>query len=116
MANTARTAQAVELDLSEFAGRTPLELSGRTPFPTIGQLTYLLTLPPYGFSWFQLCGDLAGPVWSTAPTGLEPEHVHPGAPPGADRRAVGAGAGGAGSRDPAGLPGTSAAGSRPRTQ
>ncbi len=75
VANTARTAQAVELDLSEFAGRTPLELSGRTPFPTIGQLTYLLTLPPYGFSWFQLCGDMAGPAWSTAPTGLEPEHI-----------------------------------------
>ncbi len=75
VANTARTAQAVELDLSEFAGFTPLELSGRTPFPTIGQLTYLLSLPPYGFSWFQLCGDLAGPSWSTAGTGLEAEHV-----------------------------------------
>ena len=75
VANTARTAQAVELDLSEFAGRTPLELSGRTPFPTIGQLTYLLTLPPYGFSWFQLCDGLAGPSWSTAGTGLDAEHV-----------------------------------------
>ncbi len=75
VANTARTAQAVELDLSEFAGRTPLELSGRTAFPTIGQLTYLLTLPPYGFSWFQLCAEMAGPSWSTAGTGLEAEHV-----------------------------------------
>ncbi len=75
VANTARTAQAVELDLSEFAGRTPLELSGRTAFPTIGQLTYLLTLPPYGFSWFQLCSELAGPGWSTAGTGLEAEHI-----------------------------------------
>ncbi len=75
VANTAHTAQAAELDLSEFAGWTPLELSGRTPFPTIGQLAYLLTLPPYGFSWFQLCADMAGPSWSTAGTGLEADHI-----------------------------------------
>ncbi len=75
VANTARTAQAVELDLSEFAGRTPLELSGRTPFPSVGQLTYLLTLPPYGFYWFQLCGDIEGPSWSSASAGVSPEHI-----------------------------------------
>ena len=73
VANMARTAQAVELELSEFAGRTPLELTGRTPFPTIGQLTYLLTLPPYGFYWFQLSEDIAPPAWSTASAGM-PEH------------------------------------------
>ena len=73
VANMARTAQAVELELSEFAGRTPLELTGRTPFPTIGQLTYLLTLQPYGFYWFQLCADIAPPAWSTANAGM-PEH------------------------------------------
>ena len=74
VANVARTAQAVELDLSEYAGRTPLEMSGKTPFPNIGQLTYLLTLPPYGFYWFQLCDDVAGPSWSTATPSLAPEH------------------------------------------
>ena len=54
VANLARTPQAVELDLSEFQGRIPVELDGRMPFPPIGQLTYLLTLPPYGFYWFVL--------------------------------------------------------------
>jgi maltose alpha-D-glucosyltransferase/alpha-amylase len=74
VANVSRTAQAVELDLSEFAGRTPLEMSGKTAFPTIGQLTYLLTLPPYGFYWFQMCENLAGPNWSTSMTSAAPEH------------------------------------------
>ena len=52
--NLARTAQAVELDLSAFQGRVPVELLGNTPFPQIGQLPYLLTLGPRGFFWFQL--------------------------------------------------------------
>ncbi|WP_293320628.1 maltose alpha-D-glucosyltransferase [Phenylobacterium sp.] len=73
VANLARTAQAVELDLSEFAGWAPMEMSGSTPFPPIGQLTYLLTLPPYGFHWFQLCEKTDGPSWSTAPSGVQAE-------------------------------------------
>jgi maltose alpha-D-glucosyltransferase/alpha-amylase len=73
VANVSRTAQAVELDLSEFAGRVPVELSGATTFPTIGQLTYLLTLQPYGAYWFQLCKDIAGPSWSTAMASAPPE-------------------------------------------
>ena len=48
------TPQAVELDLSDFHGRVPIELDGHTLFPPIGQLTYLLTLPPFGFYWFLL--------------------------------------------------------------
>src|SRR5204863_9649249 len=35
VANLARTAQPVELDLSSQAGLTPVELAGRTPFPTV---------------------------------------------------------------------------------
>ncbi|MGO7580730.1 hypothetical protein ACC699_39555, partial [Rhizobium ruizarguesonis] len=31
------------------------------------QLTYLLTLPPYGFFWFQLTADADPPAWLTAP-------------------------------------------------
>ena len=54
VANLSRTPQAVELDLSEFQGRVPVELDGHTQFPPIGQLTYLLTLSPYGFYWFLL--------------------------------------------------------------
>ncbi|MBV9990545.1 MAG: maltose alpha-D-glucosyltransferase [Alphaproteobacteria bacterium] len=66
VANVSRTAQAVELDLSEFAGRTPVELSGEVPFPKIGQLTYLLTLQPFGFYWFSLSAETNQPAWSTA--------------------------------------------------
>ena len=50
--NLARSAQAVELDLSRFQGRTPIEMIGRTPFPPIGELPYLLTFGPRGFYWF----------------------------------------------------------------
>ena len=57
VANVSRTPQAVELDLSEFAGRVPVELNGGSLFPPIGQLTYLLTLPPYGFYWFILATE-----------------------------------------------------------
>jgi len=52
--NVARTAQAVELDLSAFAGMVPEEMLGRSRFPAIGELPYLLTLAPRGFFWFQL--------------------------------------------------------------
>ena len=55
--------QAVELDLSSFAGRIPVELTGRLAFPPIGQLTYLLTLPPFAFYWFT-------PVDRRQPAGL----------------------------------------------
>jgi len=52
--NVARSAQAVELDLREYEGRYPVELFGRSRFPRIGELPYLLTLAPRGFYWFQL--------------------------------------------------------------
>jgi maltose alpha-D-glucosyltransferase/alpha-amylase len=55
--NVARSAQAVELDLSQFAGMVPEERFGRTSFPRIGDLPYLLTLAPRGFFWFQLRND-----------------------------------------------------------
>src|SRR5205823_5765674 len=42
--NMARSAQAVELDLSSFEGMVPEEMFGRTRFPRIGELPYLLTL------------------------------------------------------------------------
>jgi maltose alpha-D-glucosyltransferase / alpha-amylase len=52
--NLARSAQAVELDLSRYDGRTPVEMTGGTPFPAIGTLPYLLTFGPRGFYWFRL--------------------------------------------------------------
>ena len=45
---------AVELDLSEYEGRYPEEMFGRSHFPRIGSLPYLLTLAPRGFFWFRL--------------------------------------------------------------
>jgi maltose alpha-D-glucosyltransferase/alpha-amylase len=55
--NLARSAQAVELDLSEYEGRHPVEVFGRSQFPRIGEWPYLLTLAPRGFYWFQLVAD-----------------------------------------------------------
>ena len=73
VANLGRTAQAVELDLHEFEGHTPVELSGGTAFPKIGQLPYLLTLPPYGFSWFCLSKADTAPGWSSGAPGVDVE-------------------------------------------
>ena len=57
VANLSRSAQAVELDLGEFRGHVPVELLGRSPFPPIGDLPYLLTLPGHGFFWFVLAEE-----------------------------------------------------------
>jgi maltose alpha-D-glucosyltransferase/alpha-amylase len=53
----ARSAQAVELDLSEYEGRWPEEKIGRTRYPRIGELPYLLTFGPHDFYWFELTTD-----------------------------------------------------------
>jgi maltose alpha-D-glucosyltransferase / alpha-amylase len=52
--NLARSAQAVELDLAAYEGLVPEEMLGRSQFPRIGALPYLLTLAPRGWFWFQL--------------------------------------------------------------
>ena len=44
VANLSRSAQPVELNLASFKGRVPVEMLGRTTFPPIGDLPYLLTL------------------------------------------------------------------------
>ena len=61
--NLARSAQPVELNLSDQKGAVPIEMLGRTPFPPIGELPYLLTLPGYGFYWFRLSRDAQAPAW-----------------------------------------------------
>ena len=65
VSNLSRAAQAVELDLHEYAGRVPIDVVGGSVFPPVGQLTYLLTLPPYGFYWFLLASERALPSWHT---------------------------------------------------
>jgi len=63
VANLGRSAQPVELDLAKYRGRVPLEMMGRTAFPPIGELPYLLTLPACGFYWFRLAVDVEVPRW-----------------------------------------------------
>jgi maltose alpha-D-glucosyltransferase/alpha-amylase len=75
VANVAQSPQAVELDLSEFNGRVPTELTAGSRFPPIGQLTYLLTLPPYGFYWFVLTTQSDPPAWHTRAPEPMPEYI-----------------------------------------
>ena len=74
VSNLSRTAQAVELDLSSFAGRVPVDIVGGAVFPPVGQLTYMLTLPPYGFYWFVLSEDAGLPAWHIAPPEPLPDY------------------------------------------
>ncbi|HWB40977.1 MAG TPA: maltose alpha-D-glucosyltransferase, partial [Gemmatimonadales bacterium] len=60
VANLSRYAQAVQLDLADLQGITPLEMFGRTPFPQIGAAPYTVTLNPYAFYWFLLSSRAAG--------------------------------------------------------
>lgn len=71
VANLSNASQPVELDLAFMSGRVPVELLGGTPFPTIGELPYLLTLPPYGFYWFDLSSEVSPPSWHA----VMPEHM-----------------------------------------
>jgi maltose alpha-D-glucosyltransferase/alpha-amylase len=61
--NLSRAAQPVELDLSAYRGRTPIEMLGRVTFPPIGDLPYLLTLHSFGFYWFRLSNEAPVPSW-----------------------------------------------------
>jgi maltose alpha-D-glucosyltransferase / alpha-amylase len=63
--NVSRVAQPVELELSPWRGRVPVEMMGRSAFPPIGEHPYLLTLPAYGFFWFRLSLDAEPPQWHT---------------------------------------------------
>ena len=54
IANLSRFPQPVELDLVRFQGRVPVELFGRTPFPTIGTGPYPFTLSPHSALWLVL--------------------------------------------------------------
>ncbi|MGI4942242.1 MAG: maltose alpha-D-glucosyltransferase [Janthinobacterium lividum] len=75
VSNLSRTAQAVELDLSAFAARVPVDIVGGSVFPPIGQLSYLLTLPAYGFFWFLLASDAQLPSWHSPPPEPLPDYV-----------------------------------------
>jgi maltose alpha-D-glucosyltransferase/alpha-amylase len=73
VANVSSAAQAAELDLSGYAGTVPVEMLGGSAFPPIGQLNYLLTLPPYGFYWFLLASENQMPSWHVEPAQSMPD-------------------------------------------
>jgi len=54
VANLSRFTQCFDLDLSEFRGSVPVELSGGTRFPEIGDRPYFLNLGPFAFYWLVL--------------------------------------------------------------
>ncbi len=72
--NLSHSAQAAELDLSRFRGRVPVELLNRSPFPPIGDLPYMITLPGHATYWFQLSADAEPPAWHKA---FQPERELP---------------------------------------
>ncbi|MGD9646348.1 MAG: maltose alpha-D-glucosyltransferase [Pirellulales bacterium] len=70
VANLSRFVQPAELDLSELAGMTPIEMIGHTEFPRIGELPYFVTLGPHAFYWFVL---QRAPERITAQSAPEPQ-------------------------------------------
>jgi maltose alpha-D-glucosyltransferase/alpha-amylase len=54
VANLSRFAQAVTLDLANFADFEAVEMTGYVSFPRITKEPYLLTLAPYTFLWLEL--------------------------------------------------------------
>src|SRR5687768_15998266 len=88
VANLSRQAQAVELDLAEFRGAVPIELTGGAAFPPVGDLPYMLTLPAYGFFWFLLAPEAEAPRWHVPAPDPLPEFVTLTVPGGRIERAL----------------------------
>ena len=94
VANLSRFPQSAALDLSEYRGRTPMELFGQATFPTIGDEPYLLTFAPHGFYWLCIgCREPAATDAATAdlPTIQSPagwDHLLTGRPRNALREAL----------------------------
>ncbi|MBS1788289.1 MAG: maltose alpha-D-glucosyltransferase [Acidobacteria bacterium] len=55
--NLSRSPQSVELDLSKYESRIPVEMSGDVVFPRISKLPYQLSFNEYGFFRFLLKED-----------------------------------------------------------
>jgi maltose alpha-D-glucosyltransferase/alpha-amylase len=73
--NLARSAQAVELDMRNYTAAVPVELTGASAFPPIGELPYMLTLPAYGFYWFILEPEAEQPRWHVATPEIAPDFI-----------------------------------------
>ncbi|MCK6451103.1 MAG: putative maltokinase, partial [Alphaproteobacteria bacterium] len=74
VANLSRSPQAFSLDLREFRGCVPLELSGRTRFPAVGDAPYELSLQGHSFYWFALHAGMA-PAEVAPPAERAPDFV-----------------------------------------
>ena len=75
ISNLSRYVQYVELDLARFKGMCPIELFGRTPFPPIGELPYLMTLGPHMFAWFSLEPTQADATVTTSSVEYQPSEI-----------------------------------------
>jgi maltose alpha-D-glucosyltransferase/alpha-amylase len=62
VANLSRLVQCFELDLAQYRGMVPVELSGGTKFPAVGERPYFLNLGPFAFYWFSLEREVAPEV------------------------------------------------------
>ena len=61
VANLSRFSQAASLDLSRYAGHTPVEVFSGNEFPRIGAKPYPLTPGFHDYFWFQLKPEERGP-------------------------------------------------------
>ena len=52
--NLSRFSQVAELDLSSYAGYTPIEVFSKNPFPVIQEKPYIMTLGFHNYFWFVL--------------------------------------------------------------
>ncbi len=75
VANLSRSAQVLELDLTAYKGRIPIELLGRVNFPPIGEAFYRLTMQGHSFLWFQLATAPDVEVGAAPPIDTLPEYV-----------------------------------------
>ena len=64
VANLSHSSQQTELDLRAFKGRVPVEMIGWSPFKTIGDEPYVITLPGHAFFWFLLSETATAPVFA----------------------------------------------------
>jgi maltose alpha-D-glucosyltransferase/alpha-amylase len=80
VANLSRFPQAVDLDLSAYAGRVPEELFGRARFPVIGMAPVPFTVGPHGFYWLKLCTvetTRTEPQWTPPTLAVHAEWTQP---------------------------------------
>jgi len=73
LANLSRSLQPVEVELTEFAGLTPVEMLGLTEFPRISaDRASFFTLGPYAAHWFSLVAQPMQVAQTLAPSEQQP--------------------------------------------